>query len=81
MLFVIAAEVRRIFITDAKAGARSVEIFAEHETSSFLQPDLFLILKRAHRRHGFKVMVKSRNAHPQLACDVVDPKRPCVVLA
>src|SRR5258706_1033979 len=72
--FVIAAKIRRILIADAKAGACCVEVFAEHKAAGFLKPDLFLKLQRAHRRHGFEVMMKAGNAHSEFAGDILDPQ-------
>jgi hypothetical protein len=43
-LFVLAAEVRRVFIAHAEPGAGSVQILAEHQTAGFLESYLFLKL-------------------------------------
>lgn len=67
LFLVIPTEVRRIFIADAEASATGIEIFAKHQTSRVLQTDLFLKLKRTHRGDRFEVMMKSRNAHSEIA--------------
>jgi quercetin dioxygenase-like cupin family protein len=81
LLFVIAAKIRWIFVTDADSGARGVQIFAEHQTPRFLKPDLFLKLQRTHRRDQFEVMVKAGNAHPEFVRNIFDFKRLVKVFA
>ena len=74
-LFILAAKIRRVFITDAGTGARHVQIFAEHQAARFLKPDLFLKLHRTHRRDRLEMMVKAGNAHAEIARDVFNLKR------
>src|SRR5687767_2991049 len=81
MFFVVAAEVGGIFVPDAETGARGVEVFAQHETTRFLEADLLLILQRGHRRDAFEMVMKARNAHPKLMRDLVYSDRLVEMLA
>src|SRR6185503_19820318 len=81
MLFVFAAEVRRIFVAHADRGGRGVQILAEHQAACFLEPYLFLELQWAHRRDRLEVMVEARDAHPEFARNIVNFKRLIEVFA
>jgi hypothetical protein len=74
LLLVIAAKVRRVFVAAAESSACSVQVFAEHQAACFLKSYLFLKLQGAHGRGRFEVMVKSQNAHSELARDVFNFK-------
>jgi hypothetical protein len=56
-LFVLVAKGRWAFITQTEPGARCVQVFTEHHTARFLEPDLFMKLKRAYRRDGLEVWI------------------------
>jgi hypothetical protein len=73
--------VRGVAVAHAVAGARGVEILTEHKTAGLLQSLLLLELQGAHRGDRLEVVVESRDAHPELSRDVLDPKRPVEVFA
>ena len=54
---VFAIELGGAFVPDLKSRARSITAAVEHQASSRLQPELFLILKRTHRRQHPEMMV------------------------
>src|SRR5919112_493580 len=56
------------------ARACGVEVIAEHEAAGLLEPQLLLKLQGAHRGDRLEVVVEARDAHPELARDVLDPK-------
>ena len=58
-LFVLAAKVRWVFVAHTEPGTCRVQVFAQHQTASFLQSYLFLKLQWAHRRHGLEVMMEA----------------------
>src|SRR5919107_2571929 len=76
---VVAGEVRDVAVAYAVAGARGVEVLAEHEASGLLEAHPLLELQRAHRGDRLEVVVKARHAHPELPGDVFDPERPVEV--
>ena len=57
------------------SSACGVDALAQHETASLLQPHLLLELQGAHRSDRLEVVVEARDAHPELACDVLDSQR------
>src|SRR5688572_14263258 len=69
------------FVADAETGTRRIQIVAKHEATGFLQANLFLKLQWAHRRHGFELGVKSRDAHSEAAGDFFDFERLSQALA
>jgi hypothetical protein len=78
---VLAGEVRGVAVPHVVAGACGVEALAEHQTAGFLEPQLLLELQRAHRGEHPKVVVEVRDAHPELARDVLDSQRLVEVFA
>src|SRR5215213_8910711 len=78
---VLAGEVRGVRVAHAVAGARGVEILAEHEAAGLLQAHPLLELQGTHRGDRLEVVVEARDAHPQLPGDVFDPERPVEVFA
>src|ERR687890_2607850 len=78
---VVAGEVRDVAVAYAVAGARGVEVLAEHEASGLLEAHPLLELQRAHRGHRLEVVVEARDAHPRFPRYVLDPQRPVEVLA
>jgi hypothetical protein len=73
--------VRGVAVAHAVAGARGVEVLAEHETAGLLEPQLLLELQGAHRGDRLEVVVEARYAHPELARDVLDAQRPVEIFA
>jgi hypothetical protein len=51
-----------------------IEVFAQHQTARLLEPQLLLELQGAHRRNGLEVMMQTRDAHSQFACEALDTK-------
>lgn len=80
-LLVVAAEVRGVTVADAVAGARRVQLFAEHQAARLLEPDLLLELQRAHRGDGLEMVVEARDAHSALTREFLDPQRLVVMVA
>ena len=54
---VFAIELGGAFVTNLKSCTRSIKATVEHQVACRLQPELFLILKRAHRRQHPEMMV------------------------
>jgi len=73
-LFILAVEVRGIIIAYSVARACRIQALPEHQAAGFLQPQLLLELQRAHCGQRPEVMVEARNAHPELARDLLDPQ-------
>jgi hypothetical protein len=67
-------------VTDAVGHACCVKSLTEHEAAGFLKAQPLLELQGAHSGDGFEVVVESRDAHPELAGDALDPKRLIKVL-
>ncbi len=58
-----------------------VEVFAQHQTTGLLQPQLLLELQGTHPSDGLEVVVQPRDAHAQLARDLLDAQWLVEVLA
>jgi hypothetical protein len=74
-LFVLVAKGQWVFIAHTEPGARYVQVFTEHHTARFLEPDLFMKLQRAYRRDGLEVMIEAGNAHSEFARDILHSER------
>jgi hypothetical protein len=57
------------------AGTGGIQVLAEHDAPGLLETELFLELQGAHRRDRLEVVVKARDAHPEIARQGVDPQR------
>ena len=55
---VLPAELARAFVSDRKRGLCGIEPLHQHQNVSMLQPELLLVLERAHRGQRPEVMVK-----------------------
>ena len=58
LAFVLSIEVRGVVVTHAIGRCLSIEVFREHQTAGFLQPQLLLELRGAHRRDGLEVLAQ-----------------------
>jgi hypothetical protein len=72
---VLPAELRGVVVAHPEAGAGGVQVLAEQDAPCLLEPELFLELQGAHRRDRLEVVVKTRDAHPELPRQAVDPQR------
>ena len=70
--FVLPIEVGGVVIAHAIGRTGRVEVFTQHQPARLLQPQLLLVLQGAQRRDGLKVVVETRDAHAQLARDILD---------
>lgn len=64
----------------AEGGTGSVQVLAEHQAVSLLEPPLLLELQGTHRRESREVLVKARRSHPERARQALDPQRLVVVM-
>src|ERR1019366_8538803 len=72
---VFAVELAGAFVSDLKSRACCVQTIHEHASPRCLQPKLFLILKRTHRRQQPEVMVQRGNAHARRFRELFHPER------
>ena len=70
MFFVFAVEIGRVIVSHSHAGAGSVKVLTEHQSTGLLQTQLFLELDRTHRGNALELMMKTGNAHAQATGDV-----------
>ena len=61
-------------VSHAIGRTRRVEVFAQHQTASLLEPQPLLELQGTHRCNGFEVVVESRDAHAQFSRESLDVK-------
>src|SRR5215218_10111915 len=73
---VLPAELRGVVVAHPVAGTGGIQVLAEHEAPGLLEPELLLELQGSHRRDRLEVVVKARDAHPQLPRQALDPQRP-----
>src|SRR5947209_5618191 len=72
--FVLPVEVGGVVVSYAIGSTRRVEVFSQHQTAGFLEPQPLLELQGAHRRDGFEVVVEPRDAHAQFSREFLDVK-------
>lgn len=60
---IFAGELTGALISDFESGPGSIESLDEHSFSRGVQAKVFLVLQRAQRSYGAKMMVQCRNAH------------------
>src|ERR1039457_5707179 len=72
---VFAVELAGAFVSDLKSRTCCVQTIQEHPSPRCLQPKLFLILKRTHRRQKPDMTVWRENPHPRLFCEIFHPER------
>nr|GFA48914.1 biofilm dispersion protein BdlA-like [Tanacetum cinerariifolium] len=77
---VLSAELRRAFIPYPITGTRHVQPFAEHQSTGFLQAQLFLILQRTHGGHRLEIMVQGGAAQVGDPGELFDAQRLGVVV-
>ena len=62
---VLPIELAGTFIADLESGTCGIQTFIQHSLSGYMQPKLFLVLKRAHRGQRSELMVQRRYANPR----------------
>src|SRR5271163_934783 len=67
---IFAIELAGALVADLKSRTRGVETIDEHACPRCLQPQLLLILKRAHGGERPKMVVKRGQAHPCDLCEI-----------
>src|SRR5262249_55229978 len=65
---VLSVELADTLVADFVSCTRCVHSIHKHPLSCPLQPQLLLVLKRAHRGQCAELMMKCRNSHPRDAC-------------
>ena len=70
--FVLAIEVGGILVAHAIGCTGRVDIFTQQQTASLQQPQSLLELQGAQRRDGLEVVLQTRDAHAQLARQLLD---------
>ena len=60
---VLAAELGWALVADLECRAGGVLVFGQHEPPSLVQAYPFLVLERAHGRHGPEMVVECGRAH------------------
>src|SRR5205085_213573 len=78
---VLSTKLRGIFVAHPIAGARGIQVFAQHETPRLLEPELLLELQGAHRGHRLELVMKPRDAHSHRPCQALNPERLVKLLA
>src|ERR1039457_5521754 len=61
---VLAIELAGTFIADLECGTGGIETAIEHALPGYMQPELLLILQRAHRSQRSELVVQRGYAHP-----------------
>src|SRR6267154_1037986 len=72
---VFAAELAHTFVADLIRSACSIETVHQHSLARGLEPQLFLILQRAHCGKRAELMMEVGNAHPCGRCEVFHMQR------
>src|SRR5467141_1658747 len=72
---VFAAELAHTFIADLVPSACSIETVHQHSLARGLEPQLFLILQRAHCGKRAELMMEGGNAHPCGRCEFFHMQR------
>src|SRR6266568_4901470 len=72
---VFAAELAHTLVADLVRSACSIETVHQHSLARGLEPQLFLILQRAHRGKRAELMMEGGNAHPCGRCEVFHMQR------
>src|SRR6266568_8266203 len=62
---VLAAELTHALVADLVRSACGIETVHQHALTRGLEPQLFLILQRAHCGKGAELMMEGGNAHPR----------------
>src|SRR5579885_2582966 len=68
---VLAAELADALVTDLVCRTRGIEPIRQHAPPRFLQPELLLILERAHPRQCAELVVQRRDTHAGYAREFV----------
>jgi hypothetical protein len=72
---VLPSELAGAFVTDLQGSAPGIQTIYRHPRSRFLEPDLLLILERAHRRQAPEVVVQRGDAHAGDLRELLDTER------
>src|SRR5205823_7125481 len=70
--FVLSIEVGGVLVAHAIGCYFSVDIFTQQQTAILQQPQPLLELRGAQRRDGLEVVLQTRDAHAQLARQLLD---------
>ena len=76
---VFAIELAGAFVADFEGGAGGIEAVHEHALARCLQPELLLILKRAHGSQRAKMMMERGDSHACHFCEIFDAQRLCEI--
>ena len=72
---VLAAELAHTLVADVVRSTCSIETVHQHSLARGLEPQLFLILQRAHSGKCAELMMEGGNAHPRRRCEVFHMQR------
>ena len=78
---VLSIELAGTFIADFEGRCCGIETFMKHAFARDVQPEMLLVLKRAHCCEGTEVMVERGHAHLRNGGKFLDPQRSGVILA
>src|SRR5258707_268447 len=72
---VLAAELAHTRVADLVRSAGGIEAVHQHSLTRGLEPQLFLILQRAHCSKRAELMMEGGNAHPCGRCEIFHMQR------
>src|SRR5258708_12478462 len=72
---VLAAELTHTLVADLVPSACGIETVHQHSLARGLEPQLFLILQRAHCGKRAELMMEGGNAHPCGRCEFFHMQR------
>ena len=80
MALVLPGELAGAFVADLQGSAPGIQTMYRHTRSRFLEPDLLLILKWAHRLQSQEVVVQRGDTHAGDFREFLDTERSCIVV-